>query len=81
MGSLQFAGVKKNLHENFLNSLESFAPETTYENTSKALQIWLKKNLLDISLSEKEKTLIGPFKKDLSALERKYIPKINPNYF
>ena len=76
LGSLQFAGVKKNLHKNFLDSLESFAPETAYENTSKALQIWLKKNLLDISLTEKEKALIEPFKKDLSALERKYIPKV-----
>ena len=64
LGSLQFAGVKKNLHKNFLDSLESFAPETTYENTSKALQIWLKKNLLDISLTEKEKALVEPFKKD-----------------
>ena len=73
LGSLQFAGVKKNLHKNFLDSLESFAPETAYENTSKALQIWLKKNLLGNSLTTKEKALMEPFKKDLSSLERKYI--------
>ena len=69
LGSLQFAGVKKNLHKNFLDSLENFAPETAYENTSKALQIWLKKNLLGTSLTTKEEALMEPFKKDLSVLD------------
>ena len=76
LGSLQFSGVKNNLHRIFLDSLESFAPETTHENASKALQIWLKSNILNLDLTKKEESCLEPFKKDLSALERKYIPRI-----
>ena len=57
LGSLQFSGVKNNLHRIFLDSLESFAPETTHENASKALQIWLKSNILNLDLTKKEESV------------------------
>ena len=76
LGSLQFSGVKNNLHSIFLESLEDFAPETPLQNASKALQIWLKRNILEIDLTPREESLLKPLEKDLKSIERKYIPRI-----
>ena len=76
LGSLQFSGVRNNLHSVFLKSLEDFAPETPLQNASKALQIWLKQNILELDLTAKEEVFLKPLKKDLDAIEKKYIPRI-----
>ena len=76
LGSLQFSGVKNNLHSVFLESLKDFAPETPLQGASKALQIWLKQNILKLKLTPKEEKFLKPLKEDLNAIEKKYIPRI-----